>query len=127
MVDVTPLVKEGQQIIQSYAGGRFRVSGLVYQGAVIIWPDRVLGWGFDGGLDDLSVSDFDAVTGAEDGLPDVVLLGCGAEMRFLPKELRLGLKEVGLNVEVMDTGAACRTYNVLMAEGRRVVAALLPF
>lgn len=57
---------------------------------------------------------------------EFLLLGSGARMQLLPKALRQGLRDAGLVVEVMDTGAACRTYNVLLAEGRRVGAALLP-
>ena len=57
---------------------------------------------------------------------DVVLLGTGKIMQILNPALRRELKAVGLSVEAMDTGAACRTYNVLMAEGRRVAAALFP-
>jgi uncharacterized protein len=57
---------------------------------------------------------------------DVCLLGCGARMERLPKALRDALKEQGLNVEPMDTGSACRTYNMLIAEGRKIAAALIP-
>ena len=56
---------------------------------------------------------------------DVWLLGTGAQARFLPIELRKSLKSKGYHIESMDTGAACRTFNVLIAEGRRVSAALL--
>jgi len=79
------------------------------------------------------VSHFDALT-AEDFQPiiddisniDVVLMGTGAQMQFLPAPLKKALRVQGLSIDVMDTGAACRTYNVLMAEGRRVVTLLMP-
>ena len=57
---------------------------------------------------------------------DVFLFGSGAQMAFLPKELKNDLRSKGIAFDVMDTGAACRTYNVLMAEGRRVTAVLIP-
>ena len=57
---------------------------------------------------------------------DIVLLGTGDKSIFFPQGLRRDLKAKGVNMDVMDTSAACRTYNVLMAEGRRVAAALLP-
>lgn len=123
-MDVTPLIKEGQQIIQSYAAGVFRISGVSYEGAVLVSPIDTLPW---------DVPSFEALT-IEHFTPlfeeaahiDVVLLGTGAKMEFFSPALRQALREKGLSVDVMDTGAACRTYNVLMAEGRRVVAALLP-
>ena len=124
-MDVTPLVRAGQQIIQSYANGGFTVSGRRFDGAVFIFPDKTVEWGFEGGVNTLSEDDFDALSAQSDEI-DVVLLGCGANIAFLSKSLRNSLKNKGLNVDVMDSGAACRTYNVLVAEGRRVVAALLP-
>ena len=56
----------------------------------------------------------------------MVLIGCGARGGFIPPALRDGLKAQGLVCDAMDTGAACRTYNVLLSESRRVAAALLP-
>lgn len=123
-MDVTPLLKPGQQIIQSYAGGGFRVSGQAYQGSVLIWPERTVAWALSS-FSGLQVSDFSPVY-EHDPLPDVVLFGTGSAQQFLQPALRQELRAKGLVIEVMDTGAACRTYNVLLAEGRRVVAALLP-
>ncbi len=123
-MDVTPLLKPGQQIIQSYAGGGFRVSGQAYQGGVLIWPERTVPWPLSS-FSALQVSDFSSVY-EHDPLPDVVLFGTGSTQQFLLPALRQEWRAKGLVIEVMDTGAACRTYNVLLAEGRRVVAALLP-
>ena len=117
-MDVTPLVRADAQIIQSYKGGSFKVSGEVYEGAVFVTPDQTSLWDIEG---------FDAITPEVfAGMDvDVILLGTGARMQFLPLNVRTAMKEAGLAVEVMDTAAACRTFNVLMAEGRRVLAALL--
>jgi uncharacterized protein len=68
-------------------------------------------------------SHFDAVLAAE---PEVVLLGTGARQRFAHPRLTAALIARRIGVESMDTGAACRTYNILMTEGRKVLAALLP-
>lgn len=57
--------------------------------------------------------------------PEVLLLGCGARQRFFPADLRLLLAQRGINVELMNTGAACRTYNILLGDERNVAAALL--
>ena len=61
----------------------------------------------------------------EEGFVEILLIGCGKKQAVLPPKIRMGLKEVGIGLEVMDTGAAVRTYNVLLAEGRRVAAALM--
>lgn len=123
-MDVTPLVKEGAKIIQAYADGNFRVSGEVYNSAIIVFESRVVLWDVNKSIDELELSDFDILLSMKDDA-DVFLLGTGKTMTFLSPELRQGLKSKGLHVEMMDTGAACRTYNVLMAEGRRVAAAML--
>ncbi len=123
-MDITPLIKEGQQIIQSYAAGVFRISGISYGHAVLVSPLETIGWNAPE-FKALSIEHFSPLFEEADNI-DVVLLGVGATMQFMPMDLRKALKERGLSVDVMPTDAACRTYNVLMAEGRRVVAALLP-
>ena len=57
---------------------------------------------------------------------ELLVLGCGARAIFVPSDLRAALKGAGMALEVVDTGSACRIYNVLLAEGRRVAAALIP-
>lgn len=121
-MDVTPLIPAGRQVIQQYRAGGFRISGKDYTGAVIVLPERTLMWPVSG---DLSLSSFDMLKGMAREL-DVILVGTGSAQQFIPPALRQALKQLGLNIDTMDTGAACRTYNVLMADGRRVAAALLP-
>lgn len=124
-MDVTPLIPEGRQIIQSYGAHGFKVSGMTYANPVIVQPTGTKVWRAPPSFADLKESDFSDL--AQDaGDIDVVLLGTGAKGEFFPPSLRAALKEKGLVVEAMETGAACRTYNVLMAEGRRVAAALMP-
>lgn len=124
-MDVTPLIPEGRQIIQSYGNGAVKVSGVSYPHPVIVLPGRTAAWNAPSAFADLQPSDFAELEAAANDI-DVVLLGTGAQGEFFPPKLRAALKEKGLIVEAMDTGAACRTYNVLMAEGRRVAAALIP-
>lgn len=125
-MDVTPLIGEGQQIIQSYAAGHFKISGISYEGAVVVRPTQTILWGnAPADMKDLKLENFTDLLAQADDI-DVVLLGTGARMFFVPPKLRQELSAVGLPVDVMDTGAACRTYNVLMAEGRRVAAVLMP-
>ncbi len=57
--------------------------------------------------------------------PEVLLFGCGTTQQFAPPDLLRNLYQAGIGIEFMDTPAACRTYNILVAEGRKVVAAVL--
>ena len=122
-MDITPLLPRGRQVIESYGGGRFRVSGIYHEGSLIVTPETSLPW---------PVSDFSELTHASlkpllslDYRPSVLLIGCGRSIRPLPEGLRAALRAEGMVLEPMDSGAACRTYNVLMSEERQVAAALI--
>lgn len=125
-MDLTPLIPGGRQIIESYGEGRFRVSGQLHTGAVLVFPDRTLAWQV-AAAGEASLENLAPVMAAgRTGAVDLLLFGQGPRMLLVPQHLRQGLREAGIVLEPMDTGAACRTYNVLMAEGRRVAAALIP-
>ena len=103
--------------IEGYGPGFFRVGGHLLQGACLITPWDAGPWG---GLSD---------TGGPLSLVgkiDVLFVGMGAEIAHVPLPFRTALEEAGIGVEVMSSPAACRTYNVLLSEGRRIAAALLP-
>ena len=119
-MDVTPLISSDKQIIQSYSETGFKISGKIYDNSVIVFPTRVVKWS-PSPLAEIKPNDLD-VQRLRD--LDVILLGTGKAMSFPPSAFRKAMKEEGVQLEAMDTGAACRTYNVLMAEGRRVAAAL---
>ena len=111
-------VSYGQALaIESYGPGFFRVGGHVLQGACLITPWDAGLWG---GLQDT------ATPIALAGQIDVLFVGMGAEIAHVPVAFRQAVEEAGIGVEVMNSPAACRTYNVLLSEGRRVAAALLP-
>lgn len=103
--------------IESYGPGFFRVGTHVLRGASLVTPWDAGPWG---GLDDL------ATPLAMAGKIDVLLLGLGAEVAIVPRAWREALEAAGIGVEPMNTPAACRTYNVLLGEGRRIAAALIP-
>lgn len=103
--------------IDSYGPGFFRVAGTVRKGPLLILPDTVLDWAGYG--------HWDAVTAARDAF-DVLFIGAGAEIAPLPAAEASILNAADIPYELMATPAACRTYNVLLSEGRRVAAALLP-
>lgn len=103
--------------IDGYGPGFFRVGGNAFQGAVLVTESGARNWG---GFDDHQPL-LDLV-----GHIDVIFIGTGADTAHIPDDLRAPLEEAGIGVEAMNSPAACRTYNVLLAEGRRVAAALLP-
>jgi uncharacterized protein len=123
-MDVTPIVPSDRQMIESYGGGRFRINEVDYEGAVLVFPERSMPWPV-ASFAELSEESFALVAQAEPRV-ELLLLGCGPKMALLPSRLRQAVRAQGIVIEVMETGAACRTYNVLLAEGRRIAAALLP-
>jgi uncharacterized protein len=103
--------------IDSYGPGFFRVDGHVLRGPCLITPwDAGLWGGFDDTATPLSLA----------GRIDVLFLGMGAEIGHAPPAFRAALEEAGIGVEVMSSPAACRTYNVILSEGRRIAVCLLP-
>lgn len=111
------------QVVQGYGEGGFRVSGLRHEGSVLVLPDQTLSWAV-GNVAELSLKSLQPVLDAEPAI-EVLIVGCGPQLAVLPLTLREVLKSKNIGVESMDTGAACRTYNVLAGEGRRVAAALI--
>ena len=104
------------QPIDGYGPGFFRIGGKVHDGALMILAGEVLPWG--------GFQDADPLLAAA-GQVDVLLIGTGADTRHIPTDLRNRLEEAGLGVDAMGSPQACRTYNVLLGEGRRVAVALL--
>ena len=122
-MDLAPLVPAGRQVIERYAASGFRISGVIYHGPVLVFPDRTLHW--DATTSSTMTSESLAPV-IEHGNVQILLLGLGRAMSPVPGVLRSALRAAGIALEPMDTGAACRTYNVLVAEGRQVAAALIP-
>ena len=110
-------------MVESYGAGGFRVSGIEFGGSVLILPDRSVDWRV-GAAEEVDEASLSEVVGAA-GAVEILLLGTGRRMLAIPAALRIALKRAGIMLEPMDTGAACRTYNVLIAEDRRVAAALI--
>ena len=113
------------QAIESYRGGGFRVSGLRYEGSVLVFRERTLAWPVAAHSEIGIYALARTVADPANGRVELLLLGCGARLLPVPPPLRRRLKDLGVAVEPMDTGAACRTFNVLAAEERRVAAALI--
>jgi uncharacterized protein len=99
------------------------VNGQAHAGALLVpWRGAVAAWNV-AGFETLQASDFEAVLALR---PELVIFGSGAHLRFVAPALYRALIDARVGLETLDTAAACRTYNVLAAEGRSVVAALLP-
>jgi uncharacterized protein len=107
-----------RQVIQSYGEGGFRISNLRHLGAILVTATRTSAW------TDAQIATLDP--SLVPGDIDVLVIGCGTRASFVSPATREAFKRRGIALEVADTPAACRTYNILLAEGRRVAAALLP-
>lgn len=103
--------------VEGYGPGFFRIGGAVFEGALVALPSGVAPWG---GFEDAKTL---IAAGAD---VDVLFVGTGAEIAHLPQDLRTQLDAAGIGVETMASPTACRTYNVLLGEGRRVGLAVLP-
>tara|TARA_R110000868_G_scaffold2764_5_gene19166 strand:+ start:11538 stop:11918 length:381 start_codon:yes stop_codon:yes gene_type:complete len=123
MNDITPQVPLGRQLIQGYGGGGFRIAGQAYSGSVIVCADRTFAWPVTS-FEDISVASLSDVISMSTEI-EVLLIGCGARMGMPRADIRDALKAHAIVPEWMDTGAACRTFNVLLAEDRAVAAALI--
>ena len=109
-------------VFTGHGAGYVRLGIVEYSDNVVVTPEKIVtGWAA-GGFDSLGPDDFAAIAALE---PEVVLLGTGATMRFPDPRLTRARTDARIGLEVMDTPAACRTFNILAAEGRKVAAAIL--
>ena len=113
----------GRAPIDAYGNGGFRFAEMSHQGSILCLTDGVFAWDVNE-ADDLALAHFQPIMEAL-APPAFLLLGTGAKQVFPPFEVRRAFLDVGLGLEPMDTGAAARTYNVLLAEQRPVAAALI--
>ncbi len=110
--------------IEGLGAGGFRVAGTRIEGSLLILDDEAQAWPAVS-LAALSPSDFDAVFAAGPAVVEFILLGTGAAMAPPPKSVREAVAAAGYGLEVMDTVAAAKLYNVLAQDGRRIAAALI--
>lgn len=122
-LDITPRPSAGKQLVTSYGNGGFKISGQRYEGSVIVFPDRTIDWPlFDQA--EISIESLGDIIQAGESVR-VLIVGCGRQFSTPPIALHQALLGCGVALEWMDTGAACRTYNVLVLEERDVAAALI--
>jgi len=109
--------------IEAYGNGGFRFAGMSHRGSLLCFPDGIWAWP----VEDLAGLTAEALepTFARAGALDMFLIGGGRDPFHLPEALRARFQALSLSVDAMATGAAVRTYNILLAEQRRVGAALI--
>ena len=113
----------GRAPVDAYGNGGFRFADMSHRGSLLLLPSGIYGWGVTAPVE-LTLDALSAVLAERDQL-EFLLLGTGLTQVFPPHEIRRAFDEAGLGLEVMSTGAAARTYNVLLAEKRAVAAALM--
>ncbi len=123
MSDVTLDLPPGRKPIEAYGDGGFRIGGIRIEGSLLVFAGRALAWPV-AGFADVTLASLAEVV-AETPAVEILIVGCGARQMPAPAGLREGLRAAGIVADFMDTGAACRTFNVLLAEDRRVAAALI--
>lgn len=113
----------GRAPIDSYGNGGFRFADMSHRGSLLMLPSGIYGWDMEEG-DPLTVANFQRVF-SEAAEIEVLLVGTGKDIRPLPAELKAQLRQHGVSSDPMSTGAAVRTYNIMLAESRAVAAAFI--
>jgi len=109
--------------IDAYGNGGFRFAGMSHRGSLLCLPSGIYGWDV-GRIDDLAAMHLARALAPAERIA-LLLLGTGPELKLPTPEVREACKAAGVALETMQTGAAARTYNILLAEGRSVGAALI--
>jgi uncharacterized protein len=117
------------QLIRTYGPGHFNIAGREWREPVLVTPTATFPWPVTR-ADELALETLaplkQASVGQAQWPTELLVVGCGVRPIFVAPDVRAALKSAGMALEVVDTGSACRIYNVLLAEGRRVAAALIP-
>jgi len=113
----------GRAPMDAYGNGGFRFAEMSHRGSILCLPSGIHGWE-PADPDELRFEDFERVL-REAVEVEILLVGTGTELKPLPTGLRQALRQAGISADPMSTGAAVRTYNVLLAENRAVAAALV--
>ena len=113
----------GRAQLDAYGNGGFRFADMSHRGSLLCLPSGVYGWGLAEGMP-LTVSSLERVIEEADDI-EVLLLGTGLQLVLLPPDLKALLRSKRISCDPMSTGAAVRTYNILLSEQRAVAAALI--
>ncbi len=118
------LLETGRPSVHHYRPGALGVLNTTYSASVILTPTQVIDDWPPQSVAELAAAHLETLLALEPR-PETVLIGTGEKQSFPPREVLAPLINAGMGVEIMDTRAACRTWNILLAEDRRVVAALI--
>ncbi|WP_339048427.1 Mth938-like domain-containing protein [Candidatus Mesenet endosymbiont of Phosphuga atrata] len=118
-MDITPIISDNKKIIDGYKEGCFIINNEEYKGSVIVFPERVVPF------PELDINNMDHLLRFLNVETEVILVGTGAKHISPHLSVRDHIRKQSLSFEFMSTGAACRTYNVLLSEGRYVIAILM--
>lgn len=113
----------GRAPIDAYGNGGFRFAGMSHKGSVLCLPSGIYGWNVSL-PEELTNQNFRKVLGEKANI-EILLVGSGVDLRTIHPMLRNALRDAAISADPMSTGAAVRTFNVLLGEGRAVAAALL--
>ncbi len=113
----------GRAPIDAYGNGGFRFADMSHRGSLLLMPSGIYGWEMEEGAP-LALAAFERVLEESRDI-EVLLVGTGKQLRPLPADLKAALKARGISSDPMGTGAAVRTYNIMLAEQRAVAAALI--
>lgn len=121
--DVTPSIVTGAKTLDSYGPGRFTVSGKLIKGSIILSAQSLIKWDVNN-FSELTIDSFNEFLILDENI-EVLLFGCGEKTQLVPHDIRDHIKQAGITLDFMTTGAAARTYNIMLSEGRQVAAALI--
>jgi len=121
-MEFTEINSSEEAFVAGYGDGGFRMGDSRFEGSMMITPDGFYPWAVSE-KSEISIENLEPILNAS-GV-EIIVIGLGPNMAFLPKNIRAAFEEKKIAIEAMDTGAAARTYNVLLQEGRLVAAALI--
>lgn len=122
-LDITPLVSDDRLMISSYGDGRFTVNDRKVEGSILLYENKVTPWPVTEAKE-ITLESLQPLLDVADKY-DILVIGCGELSQMPPKDLREAVKEKGLVLEWMNSGAAARTFTVLQTEDRRTLAAII--
>lgn len=126
-MDITPVIPKHKYVIEGYGAGGFKLAGDTHEGSLRLSDSGFERWNAKNfaDIDYAALEKWCIAQQQDDELPELLLIGTGVSFQQLPPEFIESIKKQKLALEVMDTGAACRTYNILLSEQRRVIAAFI--
>ena len=114
----------GRQLLDAYGNGGFRFGDMSHKGSILMLPSGVHAWPVVK-FSDMTLASLQPLFDEPRGAVELLLLGVGLDMQFVRESFKQKLREAGIMLEVMQTGAAARTYNILAQENRKVATALI--